>query len=204
MVLLTIPNGRHAGRYTAVATRPGTSGMVPTLEVTVSPNRWLIAAALVLALLIGGSIAVGTSRSGEANFPADSPEGTVQRFVRAIEAEDAFAIRDALSPEAQKRCEISNIRNALRYPDERDLRVALRDSRITGERAEVKVRVSESTGSSLFDSGSYDHDEIFDLVHVGGAWLIEQPTWPVYCPPLPIPPPPSTPAASPTTASGPR
>lgn len=152
-----------------------------------SSNRWLVVAALVLALVIGGSIALGSVRPGETDFPADSPEGTVQRYVRAIEAEDAAAIRETLSPTAQQRCELSDIRNALRYPDDRDLRVTLRDSRITGDRAEVKVRVTESTGSGPFDSGSYDHEETFDLVRVEGRWVIEQPTWPVYCPPLGAP-----------------
>jgi hypothetical protein len=150
----------------------------------VSSNRWLIVAGAVLAIIIAGSIAAGTLRDGETEFPPDSPEAAVQRYVRAVENEDAVAIRDALTPAAQQRCELASIRNALRAPDGRDLRVTLRDSRVTGDRAVVRVRVTESTGSSPFDSGSYDHDETFDLVRVNGAWLIEQPTWPVYCPPL--------------------
>ena len=148
-----------------------------------SSSRWLIAGGLLLALVIGGSIAVGTTRRGETEFPPDSPEGTVQRYVRAIEAEDAVAIRDTLSPAARDRCQVPDIRNNLRYPDDRDLRVTLRDTSLDGDRAEVKVRVTETTGSGPFDSGSYDHDETFDLVRVNGAWLIDGPTWPIYCPP---------------------
>jgi hypothetical protein len=177
----------------------------------VSSSRWLIAAGLVLALVIGGSIAAGSTRRGETEFPPDSPEGAVQRYVRALEAEDALAIRETLSPAAQQRCEISDIRNAMRYPDERDLRVTLRDSRITGDRAEVKVRVTENSGSGPFDSGSYDHEETFDLVRIEARWLIDQPTWPVYCPPLgaprgiapAIPPPGVPPPASTATPASP-
>ena len=81
--------------------------------------------------------------------------------------------------------------------------MTLRDARITGDRAEVKVRVSENTGSSPFDSGSYDHEETFDLVRASGAWLIDQPSWPVYCPPpgfpTPVLPPAPTPTAAPTS-----
>jgi hypothetical protein len=179
----------------------------------VSSNRWLIAAGLVLALVIGGSIALGSTRRGETDFAADSPEGTVQRYVRAIEAEDAVAIRETLSAETQQRCQITDIRDNLRYPNERDLRVTLRDSRITGDRAEVKVRVTENSGSGPFDSGSYDHEETFDLVRINSAWLIEQPTWPIYCARFPrgvepaapnptvIVTPPPTPTATPTAGA---
>jgi hypothetical protein len=148
-----------------------------------SPNRWLISGALALALLIGASIAVGLSRTGEVEFAADTPEGTVQRYIRAVRDENATAIRATLSSSAQARCELSDIRNALRYPDGRDIRAVLQDTRITGDSAEVRVRVTENTGGDLFDSGAYDHDETFDLVRSGGTWLIEQPTWPIYCPP---------------------
>lgn len=151
-----------------------------------SSRRWLIAAGLLLALVIGGSIVIGTRR-GETDFPPDSPEGVIQRYVRAVEDKDAAAVLDVLSPAARQRCEITDIRSSFRYPENRDLRVTLRNTRVTGDRAEVKIHVTESTGSSPFDSGSFDHEETFDLVRTEGKWLIEQPTWPVYCPPPGVP-----------------
>jgi hypothetical protein len=151
-----------------------------------SSNRWLIAAGLALLLLIGASIAVGLRGPSATEFPAGSPEGTVQAFIRAVEEQDANALRALLSPGAQQRCELGDIRNALRYPEERDLRVTLRDTRVTTDRAEIRVRVTENTGAGPFDSGSYDHEETFDLVRFNDQWLIEQPTWPIYCPPRPV------------------
>jgi hypothetical protein len=164
-------------------------------------------------------VAVGTNRRSETEFPADSPEGTVQRYVRAVEEGDANALRALLSPAAQQRCELQDIRNALRFSDERDLRVTLRDTRTSGDRAEVRVRVSETTGGAgPFDSGSFDHEETFDLVRFSGQWFVDQPTWPMYCPPpglreptaTAVPPtptptstssPPATPKASPTAGA---
>jgi len=131
---------------------------------------------------------VGLNRGAETEFPAGSPEGTVQRYVRAVEQQDANALRALLSPDAQQRCELADIRNALRYPTERDLRVTLRDTRISTDRAEVRVRVTESTGGAQpFDSGSFDHDETFDLVRFNNEWFVDQPTWPIYCPPRIVP-----------------
>ncbi len=153
-----------------------------------SSNRWLVAAAIALVLLVGASIAVGLNRGAETEFPAGSPEGTVQRYVRAVEEQDANALRALLSPDAQRRCELADIRNALRYPTERDLRVTLRDTKTNGDRSEVRVRVSETTGGSQpFDSGSFEHDETFDLVRFNGEWFVDQPTWPIYCPPQLVP-----------------
>lgn len=177
-----------------------------------SSNRWLAAAGIAIVLLVAASIAVGLNRGADTEFPAGSPEGTVQRYVRAVEQQDANALRALLSPDAQQRCELGDIRNALRYPTERDLRVTLRDTKVSDDRAEVRVRVTESTGGAQpFDSGSFDHDETFDLVRFNNEWFVDQPTWPIYCPPKvvptvvitvtpsPTPPPTSsaTPAASP-------
>ncbi len=171
-----------------------------------SSNRWLLAAGVGLVVLVVASIAVGTTRRAETPFPEGSPERAVQLYVRAVEAGDAVALHALLSPEAQKRCELATIRQSLRFPNERDLRVTLRDSNVTGESAVIRVRVTESTGSQPFESGTYDHDETFDLVRATGAWLIDQPTWPVYCPPnfptpFPTPTPVPTATPSPTTTA---
>lgn len=167
-----------------------------------SSNRWLLAAGLGLVLLGVASVAIGTTQRGETPFPEGSPERTVQLYVRAVEAGDAVALHALLSPEAKLRCELATIRQSLRFPSDRDLRVTLRDSKLTGESAVIRVRVTESTGAQPFDSGTYDHDETFDLVRAAGTWLIDQPTWPVYCPPN-IPPvsAPPTPVATTSPAA---
>ncbi len=181
-----------------------------------SSNRWLIAAGLALGLLVVASVLVGGARRAETEFPADSAEGAVQHYVRAVQDGDATAIQDLLSPSARERCELADIRSALRSPSDREYRVTLRDVKVTDSTAVVRVRVTENTGSGPFESGSYDHDETFDLVRASGAWLIDQPTWPVYCPPKIVPtvviatpspaptsPPTSTPVATATsTATG--
>lgn len=172
-------------------------------------NRWLIAAGLALVLLVVASVLVGSARRAETEFPADSAEGAVQRYVRAVQDQDATKIHDLLSPSAQERCDLADIRSALRSPSEREYRVTLRDVKVTDSSAVVRVRVTESTGSGPFESGTYDHDETFDLVRANAGWLIDQPTWPVYCPPkivptvviaTPSPTPTSTPASTPAPA----
>ena len=166
-----------------------------------SSNRWLIAAGLGLLLLVIASVAVGTRGVGDTEFPPDSPERAVQQYVRAVQNEDADALIALLSPDFQRRCELSDIRSIVRSPGERDLRVTLRDAKTTSDtRAVVRVRVTESSGAGLFDSGTYDHEETFDLARIGGTWLVDQPTWPVYCRPMLAPPVPPTA----TESRGPR
>lgn len=173
-----------------------------------SSNRWLIAAGVALLLIVIASVAVGTRGTGDTEFPAGTPEGAVQQYVRAIRAQDAEALLALLSPDTERRCELGDIRNAFRYPSERDLRVTLRDTKITDNRAVVRVRVTEGSGSGgLFDSGTYDHDETLDLVRIDGRWLIDQPTWPVYCQPKLVPPTPTptpdAPTPTPTSSAAP-
>lgn len=167
-----------------------------------TPNRWLAVAALAVAAIVAGSLALGTLGKQEREFAADTPEGAVQRYLRAVEEEDATTIRSLMAPGVTERCELSDIRNALRYPDNRDLRVTLRSSKVTGDRAEVRVGVSEVSGGP-FDGGSYDHDETYDLVRSGSGWLFSEPGWPIYCPSKFVPAVPVTPAstATPTPSS---
>ncbi len=145
----------------------------------ITSNRWLIVAAAAVLLIVAASIVIGMLNDSEREFAPDAPESAVQRYVRALEEEDATAIRALMAPEVLQRCDLTDIRNALRYSGDRDLRVTLRKTEVTGDRAEVRVNISESSGDPF--GSSFDHDETFDLVRVSGAWLFAEAGWPVYC-----------------------
>ncbi len=143
-------------------------------------NRWLIVAAAAVLLIVTASVTIGVLNVTERGFAPEAPEGTVQRHLRAVEDEDAAAIHALMAPETQHLCDLSDIRNALRDSGDRDLRVTFRKTEVTGDGAQVRVRVTESSGDPFHNS--YRHDETFDLVRLSGEWRFAEPAWPVKCP----------------------
>ena len=140
-------------------------------------SRWLMVAAAAVLLIVTASVVIGVLNDTEREFAPDAPESAVQRYFRAVEEEDATAIRALMAPEVLQRCDLSDIRNALRYSGDRGRRVTLRKTEVTGDRAEVRVKITESSREPF--GNSYDHDETFDLVRVSGEWLFAG--WPLYC-----------------------
>ncbi len=135
--------------------------------------------AVAVPLIVTASVVIGVLNETEREFASDVPERAVQSYVRALEDEDATAIRALMASGLQQRCDLSDRNNAIRYSADRDLRVTLRKTGVTGDRAEVRVRVSEASGDPF--GRSFDHDETFDLVRVSGEWLFAELGWPIYC-----------------------
>ena len=151
-------------------------------------TRWLVGVAVAIVLAVVVSIAAALAGGEERLYEPETPEGTVQRYLRAVADRDAEAAREYLAPEMLEDCPDDFLCGQLRSGGQnRDFRASLLQTRQAGEGTEVRVRISERYGNAPFESDEFSHEEIFLLEQHDGRWLIEEPAWPVYgCPPKPI------------------
>src|SRR3972149_8937189 len=82
---------------------------------------WLIGvAAFVLALVAAGLVvALVTTRGGVDLLPADSPEGTVQRYLLALEDEDYPMAYEYLAARPKRSCTLEEFLRLVSYRDVR-------------------------------------------------------------------------------------
>lgn len=140
-------------------------------------------------LLVGALLAVLFLRQPVRDLPADTPGGTVQRFLQALERADydgAYAYLGDTMTGKPTSAEFARF-NADRQGSEglaHRLRIA--DERISGETANVTVEVTSfSTGGPLFGSDQWTTAETFLLRREAGGWRITSLPpryWPVMYP----------------------
>lgn len=162
---------------------------------------------MIVIVAVIGIVVAFLYRSAEFPLlPEGTPEGTVHRFLSAIESGDTVRGYDYLSPSLKETCNFQHFRDSVRWFDARDgrnsgdLRVTLDEVRPINGAVEVRVRIirfSFSSPSPLappFESGESSYGESFTLERFGDEWLFIDPPWPMSrCPESKEEPPPVTP-----------
>ena len=152
------------------------------MSTTSLSTRWLAGVAAVVVVAIALSV-VAIVVKDEQDFAAGTPEGTVQRYLRAVIDGDANAARGYLSADLIDRCDEQRLRDAYRRGSRRDVRATLRGTAEVGDVTEVRIRITEFRDDPPFRRDDYSHDEFFALRQEGGEWRIVEPPWPLsFCP----------------------
>ena len=136
------------------------------------PSRLLAGLVVVVVVLAVVAGLVVVNRSAPPLDP-ESPEGVVQQFLQAVVDEDHTAAVALVASSAG--CEVSDIASA--RPDSESLNVVLAGVRIEGDRAVVKLDVTEGSGGDLFGSSGYTYSERIVLKRRDGAWRIASSPW---------------------------
>ncbi len=153
------------------------------MSATSLSTRWLVGVAAVVVVAIALSVVAIVAGGDEQEFAAGTPEGTVQRYLRAVIDRDASAARGYLSADLIDRCDEQRLRDAYRRPSDRDVRATLRGTAVVDDVTEVRTRITEFRGSPPFGGDDYSHDELFALRQESGEWRIVDPPWPLhFCP----------------------
>lgn len=148
---------------------------------TPAPDRSLLAIGLGIAVLVGVAvIAVVVLGSRDAtSFPADTPEGIVQRHLAAVEDEDYETAWSYLSADVQSDLSLDEYRRAARdygYWGTGSRRVLFDRSEVDGDRARVWLTVEEYYDGGPFGGGdTYRSTREIALVREGGEWRIDDP-----------------------------
>ena len=125
--------------------------------------------AVVVIVIVIALIAVFT-REGDRTYPADSPDGVVQRYARAVVEGDTDAARGYLTPDSAAECEPWEAGTG-------DYRITLVGRTVRDTTARVEVIVSEVVGGGLFGPDEYQSQEVFSLQRVDGGWKVENMPW---------------------------
>lgn len=144
-------------------------------------TRWLFVVAGAAAVLIVVSVIVALAVDREADLDLTTPEGTVQAYLRTVAEKDATAALAFYSDDLARSCEVSAIRDSLRYGAD-DFRASLDDVTVRGDTTEVSVALTQIYGSGPFDRGESTFQQVFVLVETSEGWRFSEPPWPSWCP----------------------
>jgi hypothetical protein len=133
----------------------------------------LVAVALIVALLTGNNVD---------EFPADSPEGALQRYLLALHDKDYDVAYSYLSDDLQASCSLQEF---LRYAPEtevRDNEMTLESTRTFDDTALVTASITVFETGSPFETNEYTYERTFELARQDGdgAWRMSGPEW--WCP----------------------
>ena len=164
------------------------------MKLQSTSSRWLAGIALVILAIIVVSVVVGlVNRPREADLLLEgTPEGTVQRYLLAVEQGESRRAYEYLGPALQERCDFQHFRDSTRRKDRRvpgraeDLRVTLEGTQPINGTVEVRVRITQFHVSAPFDFNEYSHVQHFTLEQLDGTWRFVEPPWPMsWCPEAP-------------------
>lgn len=144
---------------------------------------WLLGAAIFVAALVvaGVVVALVTTRGGVDLFPEDSPEGVVQRYLRALQDEEYRQAYDYLSGDLQRRCSLDEFVTSAFSTGTREHHMTLEDTQTLDDSALVTGRVTVFDPGVPFGPSEYSYDRTFHLKLEEGQWRLTWPEW--RCPP---------------------
>lgn len=132
-------------------------------------DRTLLVVLAVVALLVVAALVAVFARGATPQYDADSPQGTVQRYVTAVVTGDLDGAREL---HASKHDDCDPIPSYVSP----DTRVTLVDSTESGDTATVTVRLSYGYDGPF--GGDSGYEDRFELAHIGGEWLVSYSPWP--------------------------
>jgi hypothetical protein len=130
-----------------------------------------------LGIFIGAVVVVATAivlvagNRPLADFPADSPEGTFQRYLVAWYDEDYETAYEYFSSSVKTRMSYSDF-TAYMYGSPQQS-VTINRTSGTGDRRHIFVTIEEFYG--MGPGSSYSREESISMVLEGGAWKIDEP-----------------------------
>jgi hypothetical protein len=145
-------------------------------------NRWLLIFGVAIGVLVVTALVlVLTMKPGTtALLPADTPEGTVQGYLLAIQSGDYEAAYAYVSPpDNVKQTYDSWLRSLPSGVSKPEVRVTLGKPTISGDTATLPVIIDSFRSGGPFGSNVFTNNVTFYLTRTGGIWKINQP-WEVW------------------------
>lgn len=138
-----------------------------------TPDRTLLAAGAVVAILVVAAIVVVLTGDRVVDLDPSTPEGVVQQYMNHAldDDEDEALALTTLDPD-----DCTRMRAEVSY-DRESVRIVLGDVDVSGDDADVDVTITRSSGDPL-DTHQWSEDVTFELVRVDGGWKIDEAPWP--------------------------
>jgi hypothetical protein len=132
-----------------------------------------IGGVVVAIVVIAAVVVLALGEPDVTAYPADTPEGSVQRYLRAIYDGDATTALGYVSARADK--EMGDDPFSSLFCEQSDgHQVRITDVESSDVRATVQLRIEDVSGSGLgFDRYSWDRSVV--LIFEDGGWKIDEP-----------------------------
>lgn len=148
--------------------------------------RWLtgIVSAAVVLIVVSILLNVLADDRSDDLLPADTPEGTVQRYLLALVDDEIDVALDYVDEELKANCTKQQLLQWRIF--ERDWDFSAKISRTTevGDSVLITVEITETDFDPPFGRNQYSFPATFTVSRVDGGWRISEPPWPMAaCPP---------------------
>jgi hypothetical protein len=146
-----------------------------------SQNRLLIGFGIAIAILVFVAIALvlTVGQQKPAMLAEGTPEGTVQRYLVALQNKEFDKAYDFLSSEATSEFPKPQTRDmwiqSAQGLQELAWKANLGKVSVTGDTARVEVNIQTFRAGGAFDNNSYSRNVTFFLKKQGQSWLITSP-----------------------------
>jgi hypothetical protein len=131
----------------------------------------------VVVVIVVAAAAIVTSLRPSPQLDPSTPEGTVQVFFQAVEADDWEGVRALLSSSLQDQCQSSELSQ---FRDDIG-RAVIVDVDPIGSETIVEVRASRVVVDDPLNPYSYDDTFRFVLVQEGGRLAVSELPWQFFC-----------------------
>ena len=145
-----------------------------------SSSKWLIIFAGIIGALALLAVILVLSTQGKnvTLLAADTPQGTVQRYLIALENQDYQQAYTYLSPNMPGTMSYNDwlTQNQNRPAVQNSWRATLGKTAQNGGYATVEVMIETSYPGAMMSSSQSNLPVTFDLTETGNSWLITSPT----------------------------
>lgn len=141
-----------------------------------APFRSIVPAVAVLIILASAAVAVALIAAPDdvEQFPADTPEGTVQRYMQALQDRDFDRAYEMLSDRARTSMSMEQFRisQGVQPDGESNRRIRVESVDIDGDRATVRLSIEQFRGTGL-DFARDSYQRTVPVVMEDGEWKID-------------------------------
>ena len=146
-----------------------------------SSSRLLLAFGVAIGVLVIVAIVLVltmVSKEPSPSLPEDTPEGTVERYLLALENEDYLKAYSYVSPTSDSKITYESWRGSFSTSRERPgWKATLGKSSVLGDAATVDVTIDVFSPSRPFANPVRTQHYTFQLKKEGSSWSITNPVW---------------------------
>ncbi len=145
-------------------------------------RAWLVGAAVFVAALAAAGIVVALVTTDGDLLSEATPEGVLQRYLRALEDGDHQQAYDYLAEDARATCPFADFVKQASYQGVRGSQMTLEEVERFDDRALVTANVTVFDPEIPFGPEEHSYERTFELTLEGRDWKV---TWPEgWCGPL--------------------
>ena len=148
-----------------------------------SSRRWLFIFAIVIGVLVIATVSLVLFTKGNkvTLLPEDSPQGTVQRYLMAVQEKDYQKAFGYLLFSPTDKITTYNDWIVMFGPSQVSSqsvwKATLGKVTLNGNNATVEVNIDTARAGGLFGNSQYSQLIIFQLAKIANVWLITSPTY---------------------------